>query len=183
MSKSSLMPIISMIPELYLEKAIKDCLYSLVVSGNLEFADSIVSQLLNMIEGHETLKAEVAVIGVQLAVRAQNIPLAVRRFEEINWIEDSTAIINFKTDALLNLAAGLLPDNPTKLMRLWENCLMNCARHKQRILVQIGLMLVRQFIKNQDNHDAKAVCKILRKHFDISLMGKELTVFEKFLGL
>lgn len=184
MSKKPLLYLISMMPEACLERAIKDCLYSLLVSGNLELAESIVSYLLDMINGHETLKAEAAVIGVKLAVKSRNMPLAVRRFEEIARIGNSNAIINLKADALLNLASGLLPDNPTRLMRLWEDCLTNgLPGYGQHALVQTGIMLVRQFIRNQDKHDAKAVCQSLRKYVDISPLDKKLLVFEKSLGI
>lgn len=173
-----------MLPESCLERAITDCLYSLNVSGNLELVEMVVASLLNKIKGHETLKAEAAAISVQVAVKSRNIPLAVRRFEKITEIGESAAIINFKADALEHLAAGLLPDNPTSLMRLWDEFLSyKLPVHAQHILAHIGIMLVRQFLRNQDKNDANVICQCLRNHIDISLLGNDFLVLEKRLGL
>ena len=175
MSKAELLEVISELPERCLERAISDCLVSLIANSEYLSADQIISNLLIKVSGRPNLLLKARMLGIQIACRNKNIGLAISRYHELGQLSAGVEVANARSKALFQLAEVLLPDNPTQLLTLWETSIAeNLPFHAQYDLAAIGIMLGRCYLRNGAKDQALMVCKTIADTFEPGAYGNKL---------
>lgn len=175
MSKADLLEVISELPERCLERAISDCLVSLVANSEYLAADQIISDLLIKVKARHRLGLRARVLGVQIACRNKNVGLAIARYQELAQLAGEADVANAKSNALLQLAAVLLPDSPSQFLALWEASLAeDLPFHAQHELAAVGMMLIRCYLKNGAKAQARTICQTMARTLEPDAYGKKL---------
>lgn len=179
MSRSELLKVIAELPEKCLERAISDCLVSLMADGEYYKAEQIISRLsLGNIQSGLRLRA--MVLAVQIACRKKDVALALSRYGELGQFGESENTAQAKSAALLQLASLLLPDSPTRLLALWEdNLTENLPFHAQHDLAAVGMMLGRCFLRSGAKDQARTICRTIAGTLEPEAYGKELARLER----
>ena len=162
MSSPNLASILSSLPETNQCKAIITYLHELLTSGEWGEADAIWEKV-SAIAGHAVLKAEAASTCLLISLRRQNLPAALGLYHYICRLDMSHEVLRCRADALLHLAGSLLPEQPSRLFGLWQQMSgLELPPHAQRLSAHIGLLLLKQFLKNSDTANAAHTLHQLR---------------------
>lgn len=165
MSNASLASILSSLPESSQHKAITAYLHELLTSARWEEADA-VWQKMSAVRGHTALKADAAGICLLICLRRRNLPAALGLYQYICGLAANSATLRCRADALFHLAGSLLPGQPSKLLTLWRQARKReLPPHAQKLFAHIGLLLLRQFLKNSDAANAAYTLRHLRAAF------------------
>lgn len=180
MSNQDLGKVLSRLPEYFQERAVISSLNIMLSTGELDMANRLVEDI-SRSEARDTFKAEAISIGVAVAVRSRNPQLAGKRYDSIHSMNMTEKIINHLADALFNLSDLLLSDKPSRLAALWHDAISaRLPFHAQTIFAQLGLMLCRQFYRNNDREAANLIARAMQIHLDPDFCGGSL---EKLAGL
>lgn len=175
MSSPNLASILSSLPETNQCKAIITYLHELLTSGKWGEADAI-GEKVSAITDHPALKAEAASICLLIFLRRQNLPAALDRYHYIYGLGMSFEVLCHQANALFHLAGYLLPDQPSKLSGLWQQMSkLELPPHAQRLSAQIGVMLLKQFLKNSDKTNAVSILHQLQASFDMTVCQAAVT--------
>lgn len=164
MSKVELLEVISGLPEKCLERAILNCLSLMAAKSEYGVIESLLTKIGDL-KNYSVFKATALSIGVKCAVSANNLPLAMSRLDMLERMGDHPAILNARANALLQIAARLLPDKCTQLMQLWAQLVqVSLPPDARYICKHIGTMLVKQMRKNQDSASADKVLDMMERY-------------------
>ena len=148
MSNSDLLAVAARLPDRCMEKAIMDCVDRHICACEYVLADALISVALGRLKKRPALSASLTALGVKIAVRTRDFDLAISRFGQIAAGGCTDEIINLQSDALYYLAEGLLPERPSLLFSLWQECLADrLTGHARFNLCSLGRLLAANFAR------------------------------------
>lgn len=175
MSKTELLEVIADLPERCLERAITDCLVSLIANSEYFIADQIISNLLIKVKLRPNLRLRARVFGVQIACRNRNLELALSRYQDLIKFPEVEVAANARSSALFQLAGVLLPGRTTQLFALWKESLSeNLPFHARHDLAAVGMMLARCYLKSGAKNQAFTICQTIASTLNPVGYGKKL---------
>ena len=179
MSSRNLTSVLSSLPETNQCKAVIAYLRELLTSGKWGEAEAIFEKV-SVITGHPELKAEAASICLLIFLRRQNLPAALALYQYICSLDMSIEMLCHRADALFHLAGSLLPEQPSRLFGLWRQIsTLELPLHAQRISAHIGLLLLKQFLKNSDTANATLILHQIQVSFSRSACHAAVTEAQK----
>lgn len=164
MSKTDLVGVFAELPESYQQQAILNCMFLTSARSEYGIIDRLLARI-SELNNFSIFKGTALVIGIQCAVSANNLPLAMARLDTLDHLGNHPAILNARANALLHLAPALLPDYCTRLMELWTQLVQICLPAEARNTCRhIGIMLVKEMRKNYDSATAHTVRDMMKRY-------------------
>lgn len=164
MSKTDLVGVFAELPESYQQQAILHCMFLMSARSEQGIIDTLLARI-SKLKNLSAFKGTALSIGVQCAISANNLSLAMSRLDMLDHLGDHPAILNARANALLQVASRLLPDQCMQLMQLWAQLVQICLPVDARYICKhIGTMLAKQMRKNHDSASADKVLDMMGRY-------------------